>query len=297
MLLSHFVPSIGNVRPATGRKQTGMSRIWRIIAPVAIAGGLIAAGVMPAQAASPAVQSVTISATSPNYPGAVHGKVDGFAVAIYKTSFRHWNTALISGTVSGAVANDTATLLAKPFGAKTFTPTGTPITLTGGSQPISIKVVPSLATVYEVQVMTGPTVDATSNPQTVYVTQGVNSNHARKSCSRTTCTFSYHFFELMPSSAYNTEVKKHVYLYERVGYPRLPKFFTLSTTAKASRARRINAGEFERLLTFYIKLRNGGAAWFTLACTKDTESRDGIGLPGSHGCGAKRVNAKAPYIG
>ncbi len=66
---------------------------------------------------------------------------------------------MISGNVTGAVLNDTATLLAEPFGAKTFTPAATPITLTGAaSQPYSFNVKPSLATHYEVQVKTGATV-------------------------------------------------------------------------------------------------------------------------------------------
>jgi hypothetical protein len=32
-------------------------------------------------------------------------------------------------------------------------------------------------------------------------------------------------------------------------------------------------------------------------CTKDTESKDGLGLPGSHGCGASRVPASQSYLG
>jgi hypothetical protein len=276
-----------------------MSRIWRLAAPVAVAGGLIAAGVAPAaQAASSATPTISITATSPHYPGAVHGKVDGFAVAIYKTSFKHFNTALISGTVTGALANDTATLLAEPFGAKTFTPAAPPVTLTGAaSEPVSFNVVPSLATRYKVQVMTGTTVTATSAAQTVYVTEGLNATHFRQKCTRTVCTFTYRLFELMPRSAYNTEVKKHLYLYERVGRPTLPRFFSLTTSAKASMARKINAGEFERNLTFFIKLGRGTTRWNTSQCTKDTESRDGIGLPGHHGCGAKRFSAKAIYLG
>jgi hypothetical protein len=275
-----------------------MSRFWRLAAPVAVAGGLIAAGVAPAAQASPATVGVTISATSPHYPGNVHGKVDGFALTIYKTSFRHYNTALISGTVTGALAKDTATLLAEPFGAKTFKPAAPPVTLSGApSEPVSFNVVPSLATKYEVKVTTGTTIDATSLAQTVYVTEGLNATHSRKKCTRTVCTFTYRLFELMPRSAYNTEVKKHVYLYERVGYPKLPTFFSLSTSAKASKALKINAGEFERVLTFFIKLRRGGANWETSSCTKDTESRDGLGLPGHHGCGASRFSAKTVYLG
>ena len=139
-----------------------MSRIWRLAAPVAVAGGLIAAGVAPAAQASPATVGVTISATSPHYPGNVHGKVLGFALVVYKGG-KATNTAVISGNVSGAAVNDTATLLAKPFGAKSSTKAAPPMTLSGvASQPYSFSVKPSLATHYEVQVKTGTTVDKTS---------------------------------------------------------------------------------------------------------------------------------------
>ncbi len=32
-------------------------------------------------------------------------------------------------------------------------------------------------------------------------------------------------------------------------------------------------------------------------CVKDTVSRDGLGLPGSHGCGARRVLRTVSYLG
>ena len=268
-----------------------------MIAPVAVAGGVIAAGVMPAQAASAATYGVTISATSPNYPGAVHGKVDGYALVIYKTSFKHWNTGVITGDVTGATSGDMATLLAEPFGAKSFTPAATPITLTGtASQPYSFSVQPSLATTYEVQVTTGATVDATSAQSTVYVSAGGSTNHSRKHCSRTSCTYSYRLYQTMPSSAYNTEVKKHLYMYLLVGHPNFPKYFSLSTSARASKARKINAGEYEQVLTFHVKLR-GRTQWIAASCTRDSESRDGLGLPGKHGCGNKRFSITTAYLG
>ena len=100
-----------------------MSRVWRWIAPVAVAGGL-AAGLIavPAAEASPGANSIiTINATSPNYPGLKakdHGKVDGFALVIYHAGTAA--TAVISGTVTTTATNDTATLMAEPFGKKKY---------------------------------------------------------------------------------------------------------------------------------------------------------------------------------
>ncbi len=273
-----------------------MSRIWRIIAPVAIAGGLITAGVMPAQATSAAV-SVTINATSPHYAGAKNGKVDGFALVVYKTTFKHLDTALISSTVDGAMLNDTATLMAKPFGATAFTSTGQSVSLTGASsQLISFPVKPSLATAYEVQVTTASVIDATSSAATVYVTAGGFTNHLRKHCSGLRCKFTFREFTVLPSSAYRIEAGKHVYVYDII-FPPVPSFFTLSRSGTASTARKINAGEFEKVITVHITFRNSRQRWFIVTCTKDTESRDGMGLPGHHGCGAKRFSIKAIYLG
>ncbi len=280
-----------------GRKQTGMSRIWRLAAPVAVAGGLIAAGVAPAAQASPATVGVTISATSPHYPGNVHGKVLGFALVTYKGG-KASNTAVISGTVTGALANDTATLLAEPFGAKTFKPAAPPVTLTGAaSQPYSFSVKPSLATHYEVQVKTGTTVDKTSVQQTVYVTAGEAENHFTEKCRGLSCTITYRLYVSLAHSAYATEAGKHVYLYDSFFFGKLPTTFFLVPKATASKARKVNAGAFYNLITFHVKFRSPSQKWLPASCSKDTESRDGLGLPGHHGCGEKRFSAKTVYLG
>ena len=276
-----------------------MSRIWRLAAPVAVAGGLIAAGIAPAAQASPATYGVTISATSPHYPGASHGKVLGYALVVYKGG-KGTNTAVISGTVTGAAPSDTATLLAEPFGAKSFTKAAPPLTLSGAaSQSYSFNVKPSLATHYEVQVATGTTVHITSVQQTVYVTESGNVTKPHQKCNRagTSCTFTSKFFEVLPRSGYNTEAKKHLYVYALVIYRTLPKFLNLVPSATASKARKINAGEFERSITFHLTFRNRNWHLLPLTCSKDSETRDGLGLPGSHGCGAKRLSIKIVYAG
>jgi hypothetical protein len=280
-----------------------MSRIWRLAAPVAVAGGLIAAGVAPAAQARPAAYGITISATSPHYPGAVHGKVLGkFALVIYKP-FKPvkpiTSTAVISGNVTGASSGDTATLLAKPFGATKFAPTGTPAALSGAaSQPYAFSVRPSLATAYEVQVSTGKTVDKTSAVQTVYVTAGEIPKRFHAKCgSGLRCILTYRLYVNLPSSAYKTEAAKHVYLYEALFFGKHPTTFSLTPSATASKAHKVNAGEFYNLITFHVKFRSPTQNWDPASCSKDTESRDGLGLPGHHGCGEKRFSAKTVYLG
>jgi hypothetical protein len=271
-----------------------MPRIWRMVAPVAVAGGLLAAGAIPAASASPAAYTISITAHSSL------SKVSGHTLVVYRGA--GYNTATISGTVDGAVTGDVATLWARPFGASGFTATTDTVALSPDTETptvasYSFVVGPARASAYEVQVTTGTTVDVTSGTQTVYVTAGGKLTDSHKKCTSSTCTSSFKVWEYVPAAALKTESKKHFYLYLAVGYPKLPKNFTLSKTATASKVKKINSGEFELLLTFHITLHHGAASWESTFCTKDTESKDGMGLPGSHGCGDKYVSMKAKYVG
>jgi hypothetical protein len=283
-----------------------MSRIWRWITPVAVAGGLVAGiPAIPAATASTAASIITISATSPNYPGLQakdHGKVDGFAIVIYKDTANRpnsANTGVVSGTVTTTATTDSATLLAKPFGARKFTQVGTPVTLTpaSGVASYSFNVTPSLATQYKVAVSGADT--ATSGPASVYVTEGVSipAKHVRAHRSGNTIKFSFRLYVLMPKSALRHEIGKHWYKYFTVGYPRLPKFAPLDRAATVSKATKVNSGEFFRTFSYSFRLRHSNPNPDPIECVKDTESTDGMGLPGHHGCGAKRVRTNVLYLG
>lgn len=264
-----------------------MSKFWRVLAPVVAAGGLIAAGAIPAASASPTVYGITISSKS------ALPQISGHTLVVFEAA--GLRAATVSGTVTGGTAADVATLWAKPFGKK-FAATTSTVTLTTGSYSFSVR--PSQATAYEVQVTTGTTVDATSTPVTVYVTEGGKIGGQRKSCSSTRCTFSYRSTEVLPAAAYRTEARKKFYLYLAVGYPRLPGKFTLDTSARASGPTKINPGSFRVTFTWYVTLRHGSAHWLTLACSKDTESTDGLGLPGHHGCGNQTISRSGLlYVG
>jgi hypothetical protein len=281
-----------------------MPRIWRWITPVAVAGGLVAGvpAIQAATASTAASSIITINATSPHYPGLRakdHKLVDGYAIVIYKDTTKSANTGVVSGKVTTTATNDTATLLAEPFGAKAFSAVGTPISLTptNGVASYSFNVTPSVATQYKVQLAGTDT--PTSGVVTIYVSAGDSTSTPSQSCSHTRCKYSFRFYTYVPTAqAYKTESGKHWYLYQAVWYgKRLPKDSTLSTTARASRVKKVNGREFAQTFTYYIPLRNGGAFWSLQACAKDTESKDGLGLPGHHGCGAKHVSVNAIYLG
>lgn len=270
-----------------------MSRIARLVRPAPVVAGIVAAGLLAActraaQAAGIVGTTISVSASFP--------AVAGERLVIYKAAGS--DTATISGTVTGAPPRAKATLLARPFRARSFTAESNPIALRHASPArYSFTVQPSVATAYEVRITAGKNVVATSAVQTVYVAGGGRKSPPRQKCSRSSCTFDFPAYLFIPAPAYNFETHKHWYLYLEVGYPRLPGYFRLDSLAKASRVRKISADEFEVTFTFHIPLRNGSGLWETNFCTKDTESKDGMGLPGASGCGDKRVSAHDRYLG
>jgi len=277
-----------------------MSRLARWIAPAALAGGLVAGLVaIPAAQASSAASIISIKATSPSYPGLKakdHGLVDKYAVVVYKDGAAA--TGLVSGTVTTSATNDTAQLMEEQFGKKSYTDVGSPEPLTtvnSTTASFSFSVTPSLATHYKVQ-LAGTDTEA-SSAVTVYVTAGGRPfSDIKASCGRTTCKVSFRATVLLPSSALKTEMKKHWYLYLRIGYPRLPKNYTLDKSATASKAKKVKGG-YARTLTYRFRLGNGKPNPYPAFCTKDSESKDGMGLPGHHGCGAKSFPSTVLYLG
>jgi hypothetical protein len=278
-----------------------MHKTWRWIAPIAVAGGLLVSGAIPAADASPAASIITISATSPNYPGLTakdHDLVDGHAVVVYKLA--NADTATVSGTVTTAATNDTAQLLAEPFGKKSYSAVGTPQPLTTVSSTTasySFSVTPTLATKYEVQ-LAGTDTELSSSV-TVYVTayESAPPKWVKNKCTTKRCVFSFRIYVAVPASAYKTESGKHIYLYIAIGDPRLPKDYTLTKAGKVAGPTRVNSGEFRDTLTYYVPVKNAKTDWVPNACAKDTESKDGLGLPGHHGCGSKHVARTTIYLG
>ena len=64
-----------------------------------------------------------------------------------------------------------------------------------------------------------------------------------------------------------------------------------------SAARRMSAIEFVRTISFSFTIGTHSYYWAWRACLQSTVSKDGIGLPGYHGCGASRVLRTTPYLG
>ena len=212
--------------------------------------------------------------------------------------------ATVSGTVTGATAGDVVTLLAEPFKATHFTAVGHK-TLTSATEGYSFSVRPGLATKYKAQVATGSKVDITSKTQVVYVTLAntFKQSNVHFKCTRTQCTLTIPTRTFVTRSAYRTESRKHWFLYLGVnrshGIPssRVPKFLTLSRVSTASKARKLTPTAFQVTLTFRMATHGEHVLPFPDACTKDVESKDGIGLPGHHSCGALKIRSNVRYLG
>jgi hypothetical protein len=57
------------------------------------------------------------------------------------------------------------------------------------------------------------------------------------------------------------------------------------------------AGKFTITVRYRFYVGNHGYYWLWTGCAKDTEATDGLGLPGSHSCGVKRVSSTVSYLG
>jgi hypothetical protein len=254
------------------------------------------AGVVPAQAATP---TITVAATSSN------PRVTGDVWVVYLDG--KYSRARIHGTISGATSGEVATLYAQrfPYARPARPIRSITLSATGPTTAYSFTVAPSLATRYQVKVSArkGATTPlATSHRQNLYVVTGGYTTGGNN-CPGAVCRETYHLYSILPSSALRVEMSKHFYPYfglnlSATGTPPYPTWLYLNAgNPRVSPPHRITASEFETTVTFTFTVGNDGAAWNWNGCWKDTVSRDGLGLPGSHGCGAHRIRSNFSYLG
>jgi hypothetical protein len=278
-----------------------MLRAWRRVTLVAALTGSAAiaaqlAGVVPAQAAASAI-TVAAASSNPAITGDVFVYFEG----------GKYGRARIHGTITGATTGEVATLYAQrfPYTAAAKPVSSITLSATGPTTAYSFTVAPSLATRYQVKVFArkgAATPLVTSRSQNVYVAaNGYFTGY--KTCGRPTCRQTLHIYTILPSSALGVEMSKPLYPYfglnlSATSTPPYPRWLYLNAGhASVSPAHRISATEFENTLTFSFTIGNDGAAWAWNWCAKDTVSRDGLGLPGSHGCGARRILRNLSYLG
>jgi hypothetical protein len=174
------------------------------------------------------------------------------------------------------------------------------------------QVTPALATRYRVELFqssTSSTPFATSGIATIYVTAGGTTSNTQ-TCSRPTCYESLRTTFLVPPSALQTEMSKQLNVYFGLNLasatppappskaPATPQWLLLGGgNGLVMASNRISADEFSETVTFAFGIGNDAYNWDWNTCFKDTEAEDGMGLPGHHGCGDRRVLDSASYLG
>jgi hypothetical protein len=265
-----------------------MLRPWRRIAVATFAGTAAIAAqltlIAPAQAAAP---TITVAATSKIAP------VTGDVMVVYLGGA--YSSATIHGTIAGAAAGEVAVLYGQQFPYKKPPVRLGAVTLHSSTLAYSFRVTPDLATHYAVKLFTSASARipaATSRVQNVYVLANGKVTGG-KSCQRDrpVCHETYHLYIIVPPSALSTEMGKHTYPYVGLNLaptsaPPPPKWLYLNAYhASVTTARKTNTDEFVNVLTFRLPIGNDGYYFNWLTCARDTVRADGLGLPGSHGCG------------
>jgi eukaryotic-like serine/threonine-protein kinase len=199
-------------------------------------------------------------------------------------------TAQVSGKITGAAKGEIARIYAEPF-PFTGQPKlvgSAPLTPTGGTVTYRFTVTPSVATRYQVKVFSGTSTGplAASPVKTIYVLALLDSN-ATIDCANATCRIKETFAVHVPASALPTEMSKPVYTYFAVSYSsQAPTVARLGAGSPVISAPQKTAPDGFRVVVNYTYPAGKGQSNAAIPiCMKDTEPANGVGLPGSNGCG------------
>jgi hypothetical protein len=219
--------------------------------------------------------------------------------------------AQIRGDIKDAVSGEEAWLYAQPFPFKSAPArVGSPALLqpggTAGTASYSFSVTPSLATRYHVEVFENKTAKialASTATTTVYVSAGFSPTSSIAPCSRPVCQEAISGDVVVPASAMDTEIAKQVYVYFAVnvvksGSAPKPTALQLYGGGATVKVKLVSATTFQITVGFRFTIGStDNYNWDWDVCTKDSEAEDGIGLPGSHGCGENTIPNQVNYIG
>jgi hypothetical protein len=215
-------------------------------------------------------------------------------------------TATLSGTIANATASEVIRLYASqfPFSGTPSTVGSDRLTPAGGKASYSFKVSPALATRYQVKLFASSSASTpigTSAVSTIYVIP--ESSLTGSGCDvAPTCTLRVTYTFYMPPSVLASEMAKRVYSYFAVTYgpagtsPAAPKSMTLNAgNAVVGAPVRVSADSFTVTQAVSFAFNNGAATPRFTICQRDTEAQDGLGLPGSRGCGSPSVPGNQEY--
>jgi hypothetical protein len=266
-------------------------------AVVLVGAGVTAALLRPHPGPVPSFSPIAAKSAFPPATGDVYVEYQGGSSA----------SAELSGEVKRVTNGQVAQLYAQPFPYRRApVPAGSVILHPSASTAAyAFRVTPVLATRYTVKVFGSSTAAAplaTSASRTIYVTTGGSYGNAQ-TCARPVCHETLPVHVLVPASALGTEMSKPWYVYFNISLstgkvPPAPKVLQLNSgDARISAPQRVSADEYERTITLTFDVGNDAYNWNWTSCNQDTESQDGMGLPGHHDCGNASVLVSEGYLG
>ena len=313
----HAAKGAGSRLGRTIRQRPGLSiLVAAIVLGVAVGGGAAALASSGGSAAAPAgAAAAATNSTSGGGPAAASIPITASSVLAPETGDVYVQyqggsnaTARVSGDISDATSGEVARLYAQQFPFASASAPIASLTLdpTGTTAQYAFQVTPTLATKYEVELFrngSATTPVATSSTTTIYVVRTKTSQ--KSGCGGgSVCQEVVTNTVFAPPSALSTEMAKHWYAYFAVNLsasdsePAAPQTLQLGAgDPVVGQPQRISDDEFQVTVTYTFPVNGESyeAAW--RECWQDTESEDGFGLPGSHGCGNTSAPATGGYLG
>jgi hypothetical protein len=250
-----------------------------------------------------ALETVPIAATSSSSP------VTGDTLVYYNSGTQ--STATLRGAVASASAGQVVRLYARPFpftGAPALAGTAT-LSPSGGAARYSFRVTPTLATRYQVELFSSAaatTPIGQSAATTVYVVLGEPYVHVNCPTQDPVCAIAATETFYAPAALVAKEMAKHWYVYLGVniqpGAATPPNPATIAIGALSGtigHPQRTGSNSFTVSISYHYNRGTEASEAVWWACAPDTEAQDGLGLPGSHGCGAQTTVtlASTSYLG
>lgn len=237
-----------------------------------------------------------------------YGEVAGYLIAGYGSG--PYSTARFGGSVGGLAAGDKSDIVklyAQPFPFRERARVVATSARLGAAKRYSFAQIPTVLTRYQARLFASAAADrplAASPVRAVYVVAGGSVTGIRK-CSRPMCRQAVTLTIYVPPSALLTEMAKQVYPYFAVstgaagaaGVSPPAVLYLDGGKAQMNRPVRLAADSYKVTVGFTFDIGTRAYSWNWAACAPDAIGKDGLGLPGSHGCGARSVSVNTPYLG
>jgi serine/threonine protein kinase len=217
--------------------------------------------------------------------------------------------AQVSGEVKGAARGYVARLYAQPFpfSARPAAVASVALHPRHKLAPFTFTVTPSLATRYYVSVFQNRKARRSlgRSPGAVIYVATTMTRGKSQPCKRPTCHETFTLNVYVPPPSLSSEMSKRWYTYfglnmsKSAKAPAGPAVLHLGAGSPTiSAPKQVAADEYAVTVTFRFPIgKKDGYTWLWAACVQGSETTDGVGLPGTHGCGAKAISTAHSYLG